>query len=133
MKFPKKKYNIIDIDSYGYPDLFFPVVFEMIKDRGLLIFTFPVIGVNCLNGIQEQHFITFWRNTRPTVGDITGILTDMALRSWHLLKLLDVQKIDRIYRFVYQCNRVKATEMTNVKNNGKHLSKQKAFNFNEKT
>ena len=120
----KKKYNVIDIDSYGYPDLFFPVVFEMMKHNALLIFTFPIVGVNCLNGIQEQHFITFWKSARPTIGDVTGILTDMALRNWFLIELKDVVKIDRIYRFVFKCKRVKATKMTNVKNNGKHLPKQ---------
>ena len=96
----------------------------MIKDNGLLIFTFPIVGVNCLNGIQEQHFITFWRSSRPTIGDVTGILTDMSLRNWILLELKDVVKIDRIYRFVFKCKKLKATDMTNVKNNGKHLAKQ---------
>ncbi len=112
----KKKYNVIDIDSYGYPDKFFPVIFEMMTKECLLIFTFPVVGVNCLNGITEQHFINFWRSARPTIGDVTGILTDMALREWYLLQLLDVQKIKRIWRFVYICNRKKATEFCGVKN-----------------
>ena len=112
----RKKYNVIDIDSYGYPDKFFPVVFEMMRDKGILIFTFPIVGINCLNGITEQHFINFWRSPRPTIGDVTGILTDFALRSWYLLSLKDVQRIDRIYRFVFECNRVKATELCNVKN-----------------
>ena len=112
----RKKYNVIDIDSYGYPDKFFPVVFEMMRDKCILIFTFPIVGINCLNGITEQHFINFWRSPRPTIGDVTGILTDFALRSWYLLSLKDVQRIDRIYRFVFECNRVKATELCNVKN-----------------
>ena len=51
------KYDVIDIDSYGYPDRFFPVVFEIMKDECLLIFTFPIVGVNCLNGITELVFI----------------------------------------------------------------------------
>ena len=112
----RKKYNVIDVDSYGYPDKFFPVVFEMMRDKCILIFTFPIVGINCLNGITEQHFINFWRSPRPTIGDVTGILTDFALRSWYLLSLKDVQRIDRIYRFVFECNRVKATELCNVKN-----------------
>jgi|TARA_R100001530_G_C4255061_1_gene138918 hypothetical protein len=111
-----KKYNVIDIDSYGYPDRSFPVVFELMKDECLLIFTFPVVGINCLNGIMEQHFITFWRSARPTIGDVTGILTDMALREWFLLQLINVQKIKRIWRFVYICKRQKATEFCGVKN-----------------
>ena len=112
----KKKYDLIDIDSYGYPDKFFPIVFEMMRDRCLLVFTFPIVGVNCLNGITEQHFINFWRSHRPTIGDVTGVLTDFALRNWYLISLQDVKRIDRIYRFVFECKRVKATEMCNVRN-----------------
>jgi hypothetical protein len=112
----RKKYGVIDIDSYGYPDKFFPVVFEMMKDECLLVFTFPVVGVNCLNGITEQHFINFWRSNRPTIGDVTGVLTDFALRNWYLISLLDVVKIDRIWRFVFLCKRQKATELCNTRN-----------------
>ena len=112
----RKKYGVIDIDSYGYPDKFFPVIFEMMKDECLLVFTFPIVGVNCLNGITEQHYINFWRSDRPTIGDVTGILTDFALRNWYLISLLDVQKIDRIWRFVFLCKRQKATELCGVKN-----------------
>lgn len=112
----KKKFDVIDIDSYDYPDKFFPVAFELMNKRCLLVFTFPIVGVNCLNGITEQHFITFWRSTRPTIGDVTGILTDMAFREWILISLIDIQKIKRIWRFVFECNRVKATELCNVKN-----------------
>ena len=35
----RKKYDVIDVDGYGYPDKFFPVVFEMMKPKCLLIFT----------------------------------------------------------------------------------------------
>jgi len=112
----KKKYNVIDIDSYGYPDKFFPVVFEMMKDECLLVFTFPVVGVNCLNNITEQHFINFWRSPRPTVGDVTGVLTDFALREWYLISLEDVEKIDRIWRFIFKCERKKATKLCNTRN-----------------
>ena len=112
----KKKYSVIDIDSYGYPDLFFPIIFEMMKDECLLVFTFPIVGVNTLNGIVEQHFINFWHTDRPTIGSITGVLTDMALRNWFILSLVDVKKIKRIWRLAYLCNRHKATELCNVKN-----------------
>jgi hypothetical protein len=111
----KNKYDVIDIDSYGYPDKFFPVVFEMLKDQALLIFTFPIVGVNCLNGISEQHFYNFYGGI-PTIGDVVGKITDWGLREWFLCSCLDVVKIKRIYRFVFSCNRVKATEMCNVRN-----------------
>ena len=112
----RKRYDVIDIDSYGYPSRFFPVVFEMMKKEAMLIITFPVVGVCCLNGITEQHFINFYRSSRPTIGDVTGILTDMALRGWYLLSLHDVRKIKKIYRMVFMCRREKSTELCNVKN-----------------
>jgi len=112
----RKKYGVIDIDSYGYPSKFFPVVFEMMRDECMLVITFPIVGVNCLNGITEQNFINFWRSDRPTIGDITGVMTDMALRNWFLASLIDVKKIKRIWRLVFICNRQKATEFCNVRN-----------------
>ena len=112
----KKKFDVIDIDSYGYPDKFFPVIFQLMRDECFLVFTFPIVGVNCLNGITEQHFINFWRSARPTIGDVTGILTDMALREWFLIQLVNVQKIKRIWRFAFVCKRQKATEFCGVRN-----------------
>ena len=111
----KERFDVIDIDSYGYPDKFFPVVFEMMREQCYLVFTFPIVGVNCLNGITEQHFYTFYRGI-PTIGDVTGQITDWALREWILPSLVDVTKIRRIYRFLFSCKRMKATEMCHVRN-----------------
>lgn len=111
-----KLYDVIDIDSYGYPSKFFPVVFEMIKDEGLLIFTFPVLGVQCVNGIVEQHFINFWGSARPTIGDVTGKVTDFALREWKIASLISVRKIKPIWRLAFLIKQEKATLFCNVRN-----------------
>ena len=111
-----KVYDVIDIDSYGYPSKFFPVVFEMIKDEGLLVFTFPVLGVQCLNGIVEQHFINFWGCARPTIGDVTGVVTDHALREWKIASLFSVRKIKPIWRLAFLVRQEKATLFCNVRN-----------------
>lgn len=112
----KKKYDVIDIDGYGYPDKFFPVVFEMMKPKCLLIFTFPMVGVQCVNGIYEMHYAVFWKSNRPTIGDVVGGITDMALREWTVPSLIDVTKMKPILRFAFLCERKKATEMCNVRN-----------------
>jgi len=112
----QKKYDVIDIDGYGYPSKFFPIVFEMLKSEGLLIFTFPVIGVQNLNGITEQHFINFWGSARPTIGDVTGKVTDYGLREWQLVSLLSCTKIKKIWRFIFQVKKEKATLFCNVRN-----------------
>jgi hypothetical protein len=109
-------YDVIDIDSYGYPSKFFPLVFEMIKNEGLLVFTFPIVGVQCVNGIIEQNFINFWGSSRPSVGDVTGKITDYALREWKLASLVSVRKIKRIWRFIFLIKQEKATLFCNVRN-----------------
>ena len=111
-----KKYDVIDIDSYGYPDKFFPVVFELMKPQTTLIFTFPMVGAQCLNGITEMHYVTFWRSNRPSLGDVVGGITDMAMREWIIPSLIDIRKIKPILRFAFMCKKHKATEMCNVRN-----------------
>ena len=115
-KVDKRKFDIIDIDSYGYPDKFFPIVFDLLKDNGVLIFTFPIVGVNCLNGITEQHFINYWKSSRPTVGDVVGCITDLGLRNWQLSRLINITKIKRIWRFIFFVEKQKATNFCNTKN-----------------
>ena len=58
-------------------------------------YTFPVMGVQLINGIVEQHFINFWKSARPTTGDVVGAVTDYGLKYWYLPKLVDVVKINR--------------------------------------
>ena len=48
VRYSKDKFDLIDIDSYGYPDKFFPVIFECLKDKSYLIFTFPVNHLSIL-------------------------------------------------------------------------------------
>jgi hypothetical protein len=112
----RKKFDVIDIDGYGYPDKFFPVVFEMMKPQCLLVFTFPMVGVQCVNGIVEMHYVIFWKSNRPSIGDVVGGITDAALREWYLPKLLDVRRIKPMLRFAFLCERKKATELCNVRN-----------------
>jgi hypothetical protein len=64
----------------------------------------------------RSHYINFWRSDRPTIGDVTGVITDMALRNWYLASLVDIKKMDRIWRFAFVCRRCKATEVCNVRN-----------------
>ena len=111
-----KKFNVIDIDGYGLPSSFMDIVFKLMKPECLLILTFPVVGVQCVNGIFEQHYVNHWKSSRPTTGDIVGCTTDFGLRHWFLPKLIDVVKINKIWRIIFLCNRIKATEMTNTRN-----------------
>jgi hypothetical protein len=111
-----KKFNVIDIDGYGYPSNFMDVIWKLMRPDCLLILTYPVVGVQCVNGIYEQHYVNHWKSSRPTVGDVIGATTDYALRHWYVPKLIDVKKIKPIWRFIFNCERVKATEFTGTRN-----------------
>ena len=112
----RKRFDVVDIDSYGYPSQLMDNVWHVMKPTSTLIITFPVMGVQCINGIVEQHFINFWKSARPTTGDVIGAVTDYGLKYWYLPKLVDVVKIKPIWRFVFQCVRVKATEFCTTRN-----------------
>jgi hypothetical protein len=107
---------VVDIDSYGLPSKMMDSVWKLLKDESVLILTYPVVGVQCLNGIYEQHYVNHWKSSRPTVGDIIGATTDCALKHWIFPRVVDIQKIKPIWRFVFHCERVKATEFTNTRN-----------------
>jgi len=112
----RKSFDVIDIDGYGYPSAFMDVVWKLMKPECLFIMTYPVIGVQCVNGIYEQHYITNWRSSRPTLGDVVGATTDYGLRHWYLPKVVDIVKIKPIWRIAFKCVRVKATEFTSTRN-----------------
>ena len=112
----KKKFDVIDIDSYGYPSQFMDNIWHIMKPKTTLLITFPVMGVQCINGIVEQHFINFWRSARPSTGDVVGAVTDYGLKYWYLPKLIDIVKIKPIWRYVFTCERVKATEFCSTRN-----------------
>ena len=50
---------------------------------------------------MEQHFINFWGSARPTIGDVTGVITDHALRDWKIASLISVRKIKPIWRLAF--------------------------------
>lgn len=55
----KKKYDVVDLDPYGFPNRFFPDIFLLI-DSGFLFITMPKPYVNILNGITAAHLISYY-------------------------------------------------------------------------
>jgi hypothetical protein len=98
----RQDFDVIDVDPYGLPSRYFPYVFGLIK-KGVLFLTFPVMGVAQINKITIRHYQAFWgielSDKDSYVEKIMQRLDDYAFMFKRELKLLDVQKIDRIYRF----------------------------------
>jgi len=111
----KKKYDVIDLDPYGFPNRFFPDIFLLI-DNGIMFITMPKPYVNILNGITQLHLKSYYGKQNPTEGEIIERLKLWGICHWRHLDLLDSQNLKSVWRFAFKVTKVKATEYTGVRN-----------------
>jgi len=111
----KKKFDVIDIDPYGFPNRFFPEVFLLIDD-GYMFITMPKPYVNILNGITQAHLISYYGNHNPSRDEIIERIALWGICHWREVTLIDSQDLKSVWRFCFQVKKVKATEYTGVKN-----------------
>ena len=95
-------FDVIDIDPYGFPSRLFPHAFSLIND-GLMFLTFPMMGVAQINKITIRHYQAFWgielEDKEEYVDKIIARLHDFAFMHKRSVEVLDVQRIDRVFRF----------------------------------
>jgi|TARA_R100000742_G_C4278610_1_gene101662 tRNA G26 N,N-dimethylase Trm1 len=111
----KKKFDVIDIDPYGFPNRFFPDIYLLIDD-GYLFVTMPKPYVNILNGITQAHLISYYDNHNPTEEHIIERLALWGICHWREVTLIDSQDLKSVWRFCFRVKKVKATEYTGVRN-----------------
>lgn len=111
----KKKYNIVDIDSYGFPSRFFPDIFLLIE-KGVLFITVPKPNVNILNGIVQTHLAAYYGSSNPTKEDIIERIVLFGLCHWRKVELISEMNLKSVWRFCFNVIKVKATDYTGVKN-----------------
>ena len=95
------KYDLVDIDPYGFPSKYFPHAFKLIED-GLMFLTFPVMGVAQINKIMIRHYQAFWgielSDKDIYIEKISKRLHEFAFQHKRKIKIMQVKRIDRIYR-----------------------------------
>jgi len=111
----RKKYDLIDLDPYGFPNRFFPDIFLLI-DKGALVITMPKPFVNILNGITQTHLISYFGKPNPDLETIILRIALWGLCHWRQVELLDVVDFGRIWRLFFKVKRVKSTDYTGVRN-----------------
>jgi tRNA G26 N,N-dimethylase Trm1 len=111
----KQKFDIIDIDPYGFPNRFFPDIFLLIDD-GYMFITMPKPYVNILNGITETHLISYYGERNPSFDVIINRIVLWGLCHWRKVELIDSVDCKSIWRIAIKVTKVKATEYTGVKN-----------------
>ena len=113
--YKKKKYDIIDIDPYGFPNRFFPHIYLLIE-KGLMFITMPKPYVNILNGITQTHLISYYGEHNPSLDVIINRLVLWGLCHWRKIEVVDVLDLKSVWRICIKVNKVKATEYTGVRN-----------------
>ncbi len=113
--FLKQKFDVIDLDPYGFPNRFFPDIFLLIEN-GYMFITMPKPYVNILNGITAVHLTSYYGEKNPSKETIIEKIKSFGLCHWRKLTLLDEIDCKSVWRFAFHVEHVKATEFTGVKN-----------------
>lgn len=121
----KNKFDIIDIDPYGFPSRFFPHVLKLFKKDGLLFLTFPALGVANLNKITQRHYKVFWNincfeDKEIYIEKIKEKLFDYGFIYKKELEILSVTKLDRVYRFAIRVQEKSLLDIVGLEVEGKN-------------
>lgn len=111
----KKKFDVIDLDPYGFPNRFFPDIFLLIEE-GVLFVTMPKPYVNILNGITSTHLISYYGEHNPSKEVVINRIALWGLCHWRKIELMDCMDCKSIWRFCFSVEKVKATEYTGTNN-----------------
>lgn len=111
----KQKFDIIDLDPYGFPNRFFPDIFLLI-DNGYMFITMPKPYVNILNGITAAHLISYYGEHNPSKETIIERIVLWGLCHWRKVELIDSVDCKSVWRFAFAVQKVKATDYNQVKN-----------------
>ena len=111
----KQKFDVIDLDPYGFPNRFFPDVFLLI-DKGVMFITMPKPFVNILNGITQTHLISYYGEHNPSKEKIIERIVLWGLCHWRKIELIDCVDCKSVWRFAFNVEKVKSTEYTGVRN-----------------
>ena len=126
--YERKKYDVIDLDPYGFPNRFFPDIYKLI-DNGYLFLTMPKPYVNILNGITQTHLISYFDKHNPSLEEILKRYVLWGLCHWRKVEVLDVIDLKSIWRICFKVEKVKATDYTGVINQKINFKKDNQLNL----
>lgn len=117
------KFNVIDIDPYGFPSRYFPDAFELIDD-GYMFITFPKYGCTQINRITMHHVNAFYGFEGGKNEDFLecciNTLKKQALRTYRRMEVLNVLDLKKVYRVAVRVKKENAFIMCGYE----HLAKK---------
>jgi hypothetical protein len=113
-----KRFDVVDLDPYGFPSRYFPHVFQLLDD-GFLFVTFPKMGVQQVNKIMIEHYRIFWGISLSDKAEyeskIHSMISDYALQHFRSCELVDTVDLGRMYRFAYRVKRESALDLVGLR------------------
>lgn len=105
----KKKYDIIDLDPYGFPNRFFPDIF-LLMEYSLLFVTTPKPYINCMDSSRKKHFNLYYGSPNPSQEEIILGICDFGGYHWRRVQLLHKMELGSIWRFAFVVKKIKARQ-----------------------
>lgn len=106
-----QKFNVIDVDPYGFPSRYFPNIFELIED-GYIFVTLPKYGCAQINNITKLHLKVFYGfdggNNEKFLSCWIEAMQNQALRTYHRCDIADVLDLDKVYRIAFRVKKENA-------------------------
>lgn len=109
--FENRKFDVIDLDPYGFPSRYFPHILQLI-DEGVLFVTFPKMGVQQINKITQIHYSVFWDITLDDkenyLEKIHSKIQAYGMQDYRVIEVMDVIELQRVYRIAYKVKKESA-------------------------
>jgi DNA-binding CsgD family transcriptional regulator len=120
LRYLRKKFDVVDIDPYGLPSRYFPDALGLIDD-GYLILTFPMMGVAQINALTIKHYQVYWgielTDKETYIDKIVERLKDYGYMEKRKIEVVDVTRIDRVFRLAIKVKKTPLTEIIGMKIN----------------
>lgn len=105
------KFNVVDIDPYGFPSHYFPDVFELVDD-GYIFVTVPKYGGSQINNITKMHVKTFYGFDGGDNGKFLECCIEtfkkQALRTYRVVHVESIIDLKKVYRIALRVKRENA-------------------------
>ena len=119
------KFNVIDIDPYGFPSKYFPVVFELI-DNGYMFITMPKYGCAQINNITKHHVKNYYGFNGGSNDEFLKCcietLRTQLLAQYKEMEILNILDLQKVYRIAIRITKQNALVMCGYE----HLAKKGA-------
>lgn len=109
--YQKEKYDIIDIDPFGFPSRFFPDIFMLI-DYGFLFLTCCKPHTVHPSSQLAYHLKCYFGNERPKLIDIVEGVKRFSHFHWRDANAITVLDLPGVWRIAFSVTKVSANEFS---------------------